>query len=83
MSRIWVVIALIYRRARSKPLVEQLVDQMTRRLATMLADRPTHRCEQAQLGVDGLQVAHVAQRERPASAAQLTRFQPPTPRLAL
>ena len=38
MSRIWVVIALIYRRARSKPLVEQFVDLTTRRLAAVLAD---------------------------------------------
>jgi hypothetical protein len=42
MSRIWVVIAIIYRRARSKPLVEQFVDLATRRLAAVLADRPTH-----------------------------------------
>ena len=38
MSRIWVVIALIYRRARSKPLVEQFIDLTTRRLAAVLAD---------------------------------------------
>jgi hypothetical protein len=60
MSRIWVVIALIYRRARSKPLVEQFIDLTTRRLATMLADRTAQGGEQPQLGVNGLQFAHVA-----------------------
>jgi hypothetical protein len=42
-------------------LIEQLVDLATRRLATLLADRPPHSGQQPQLGVDGLPVAHGAE----------------------
>ena len=53
-------------------LVEQFVYVAAGRFATMLADRPTHRGQEPQLGVDGLLVAHERERARPTGAAQFT-----------
>jgi hypothetical protein len=53
-------------------LVEQFVDLTTRRLAATLADRPTHRGQESQFGVDGVEVAIGRQRERPTGAPQFT-----------
>jgi hypothetical protein len=39
----------------------QLVDLAARRLAALFADRPPHRGQEAQLGVDGVAVAHTAE----------------------
>ena len=44
----------------------------TRRLATMLADRPTNRGQKPQFGVDGLQVAHLPKRSGSAGARKPT-----------
>jgi hypothetical protein len=48
--------------AMPQALVEQLVDLTTRRLAAVLADRPTHHGEESEFGVDGLEIADARRR---------------------
>jgi hypothetical protein len=40
--------------------VEQFINLTTRRLATVLTDRPVHSSQEPKFGVDGFQVAHAA-----------------------